>query len=211
MPIQITCLETTKTFLDTMDIITIVTSIATLAALGFTIYQASLAKKALLETKKSIDQEKVNRQISLLPKFQWIIQVEVELKMWQEELEEMSKKLTEAVTNKNETILKEFPHSRIKKPSDLHLSEYQYKEMPNWLSQLWISGAQYYYSGLGSSEYLYKDNKPDYFFAEMLIKRCGESSRAIALLRGYISDMIPEVILETPASVSTSEFFKDGS
>jgi len=41
-----------ETYLNTIDIITIITSVATLIALGFTIYQAYLTKSALLETKK---------------------------------------------------------------------------------------------------------------------------------------------------------------
>lgn len=197
------------TCLSTMDIITIITSIATLVALGFTVYQAILTRDTLLETKKSIDQEKVNRQISLLPKFEWIIQVEVELKMWQETLEGKNKKLNEAVVNKDEDILKELSKSRFKKPSDLNLSRYQYEKMPEWLSQLWLSGAQYYYQGLGSMEYLYSDSKPNYHLAKMLISNTSTSSYAISELRGYISGMIPEVILETPASINSGEFFKD--
>ena len=192
-----------------IDIITILTSIGTLVALGFTIRQAQLAKEALLDTRKSIEQDKVNRQLTLLPKFEWIIQVNVELEMWQKDLEEKSKKLSEALRNKDESILKELSSIRTKQPSDLNLSRYQYEKMPEWLSQLWISGAQYYYSGLGSMEYLYKDNKPSYTLAEMLVQRNNQSSHAIKSLREYISDMIPEVILETPASVSNRDFFRD--
>lgn len=198
-----------ETFIGVMNIITILTSVATLVALIFTIQQARLAKEALLETRKSIDQDKINRQLTLLPKFEWIIQVNVELGMWQKDLEEKSKKLNEALRNKNENILKELSGIRTKKPSDLNLSKYQYEKMPEWLSQLWISGAQYYYDGLGSIEYLYKDGKPSFTLAEMLVQRFDSSSYAIKLLREYLSDMIPEVILETPASISSREFFKD--
>lgn len=120
--------------LSTMDIITIVTSIATLIALGFTVYQARLTRDTLLETKKSIDQEKVNRQISLLPKFEYIIEVDVELMHWQEELETRSKKLKEAFARKDSKILEDLSKTKTKNPSDLRLSRYQYEKMPDWLS-----------------------------------------------------------------------------
>ncbi len=190
-----------------INIITIVTSITTLLALGFTIYQARLSKLALLETKKSIDQEKVNRQISLLPKVEWIIEVDVQLKMWQEKSEENYKKPTKALTEKDDKILKELSNKHIKKPSDLGLSKYQYEKMPEWLSQLWLSGAQYYYEGLGSMESIHKDGKPNYGLAEMLVQNCAESSYALAQLRTYISDMVPQVILDTPARINSGEFF----
>ena len=41
-----------ETFIGVMNIITILTSVATLVALIFTIQQARLAKEALLETRK---------------------------------------------------------------------------------------------------------------------------------------------------------------
>lgn len=192
-----------------INIITVATSIATLLALGFTIYQAKLSKQALLETKKSIDQEKVNRQIALLPKVEWIIEVDVQLKIWQETSEENYKKLTGALADKNGEALKELSNKCIRKPSDLKLSKYQYEKMPEWLSQLWLSGAQYYYEGLGSMESLYKDGKPNYGLADMLVRNCAESSYALEQLRTYISDMVPQVILDTPASINSGEFFRD--
>ena len=48
--------------------------------------------------------------------------------MWQKDLEEKSKKLNEALRNKNENILKELSGIRTKKPSDLNLSKYQYEK-----------------------------------------------------------------------------------
>lgn len=192
-----------------MDIITILTSIATLVALGFTIYQARLTRDTLLETKKSIDQEKVNRQISLLPKFEYIIEVDVELKHWQEDLEKRSEKMKQAFVEKNHSILEELAKTNTKNPNDLRLSRYQYEKMPDWLSQLWLSGAQYYYDAMASMQFLYKDGKGEFGLAEMLYQRCDSNSHSIAELRVYISGMIPEVILETPASVSNREFFRD--
>jgi len=181
----------------------------TIAALFITIYQSILTKKALLETRKSIEQDKINRQLSLLPKVGWIIQVRVELELWQKELEERSVKLKEALLKNDENILKELSGARIKKPSDLGLSKYQYDKMPEWLSEIWLSGAQYYYDAMASMFYLYEDGKGKFVLAEGLSNRCVKNGTSIKKLLEYISDMIPEVILETPASTNNSEFFRE--
>lgn len=194
-----------------LDIITIITSISTLVALGFTIYQSNLTKKALLETKKSIEQDKINRQLTLLPKEGWIIQVRVELEHWQKELEEKSIKLKNALIKNDTSILTELSNARIKKPDDLSLSKFQYDKMPAWLSEIWLSGAQYYYDAIAStsSPYINTNEQGKTTLIKMLSDRCDKNSSAIKELIGYISDMIPEVILETPASVNNSEFFKN--
>lgn len=198
-----------ETGFNILDIITVITSITTLIALGFTVYQARLTRDTLIETKKSIDQEKVNRQISLLPKFEYIIEVDVELKHWQEDLEERSKKMKMALERKDSGILEELSKTRTRKPNDLRLSKSQYEKMPDWLSQLWLSGAQYYYDAMASMQFLYKDNKGEFGLAEMLYQRCDGSAHSISELRGYISGMIPEVILETPASTRNGDFFRE--
>lgn len=194
-----------------LDIITIITSIATLVALGFTIYQSNLTKKALLETRKSIEQDKINRQLTLLPKEGWIIQVRIELEHWQKELEEKSVKLKNALIKNDTSILTELSNTRIKKPDDLSLSKFQYEKMPAWLSEIWLSGAQYYYDAIAStsSPYTNADEQGKTTLIKMLSDRCDKNGASIKKLLEYISDMIPEVILETPASVSNSEFFRN--
>lgn len=192
-----------------LDLITIITSISTLVALVFTIYQSNLTKKALLETRKSIEQDKINRQLSLLPEVGGIILVRVELEQWQKELEERSIKLKEALLKKDENILKELSNTRIKQPNNLRLSKYQYDKIPVWLSEIWLSGAQYYYDAMASMSYLYEDGKGKFILIEGLSNRCDKNGSSIKKLLEYISDMIPEVILETPASVSNREFFRD--
>lgn len=197
------------TSISVVDMMAIVTSFVTFVALCVTIYQARLTRKGLAETRKSIDQEKMNRQISMLPKFDWIIQVDVELNQWQKELKKRSARLKEAMEKKDSTILEELSKSRTNRPSDLRLSKYEYDHMPDWLAQLWLSGAQYYYDAMASMQALYKDGKAEFGLAELLLQRSVECSHSISELRGYIADMVPDVILETPASVNNAEFFRD--
>lgn len=186
-----------------MEIITIITSTGTLIALIFTIHQTQIARKSLKQTRESIDQETRNRQISLLPKFEWIIQVDTKLSSWEKELEDESKKLKELYKNKDSREI-DTTKKLINDPKDLGLSKYQYENMPNWLSQLWLSGAQYYFNAIALSDYKCLKNTD---LIRMRYERCDESVCAITKIRHYINDMVPGVILETPASIENSEFF----
>src|SRR5690606_20563254 len=113
----------------------------------FTIYQAKTAARSLEVTRNSIDQEMRNRQISLLPKFDWIIQTDVELSAWENRLKDESMKLKELHKNKDFEKI-DIRRKLITRPGDLYLSKYQYENMPDWLSQLWLSGAQYYFNAI---------------------------------------------------------------
>lgn len=185
-----------------MEIITIITSTGTLIALCFTIYQVKIARESLKETRKGIDQEVRNRQISLLPKFEWIIQVDTELSFWEKELRKESNELKELHKSNNFTKI-DTNKRLIKNPRDLDLSKFQYENMPEWLSQLWLSGAQYYYNAIALSDINYLKNAD---LVKMRYERCDRSVSAIRKLRNYINNMVPDVILETPASLRNSEF-----
>jgi hypothetical protein len=191
-----------------IDILTIISSVATLIALYFTIKQNKIAQLALKETRVSIDREETNRQISLLPKFEYIIEVRTELEAWKRNLNELTEELLASLKTKKLIELKKTSTYNIKNPTDLRLSKYQYDNMPDWLSQLWLSGAQYYYSGLGSIDFLGEDKNYKDSLAHSLIERANDSSQSIEELLNYISDMVPEVILNTPASVQNREFFR---
>ena len=82
--------------------------------------------------------------------------------------------------------------------------------MPSWLRELWMSGAQYYYDAIAPLPYVYKDGKPNYNYAQSWIEERSEDSlRAISKLLEYLKDMVPPVILNTPASLSDKDFLRD--
>jgi len=178
-------------------------------ALLFVIYQTWLAKRALNTTKQSIDNAKIERQLEVLPKFTWVIEVQVALESWNKDLQEKREKLQQALSENNENVLKELSNTCIRSSKDLALNRFLYDNMASWLRKIWMSGAQYYYDAVASMQYLWRDDDAQFLLAKDLKKRCTESSEAISILLDYIKDMIPPVILNTPASLSDKDFLRD--
>lgn len=189
---------------------TIIALIVNTIALLFVIFQTWLAKQSLGATRKSIDDAKAERQLEILPKFTWVIQVQVDLERWKKDLYEKQKSLQLSLSRKDEKMLKELTDTHIKNSKDLALSRLLYDNMPSYLREIWMSGAQYYYNAVASMPYLWEEKKgPRYSLAESLKNRCIESENAIDILLGYIKDMVPLVILDTPASLSDEDFLRD--
>lgn len=195
---------------DFIQTATIIALIVNTFALLFVIYQIWLAKQSLNATRKSVDDAKTERQLEILPKFTWVIQVQVNLEGWKGDLHEKQEKLQLSLSKKDENILKELSNTSIKSSKDLKLNRFLYENMPSYLREIWMSGAQYYYNAMASMPYLWReDGGPQYSLAGSLKNRCIESENAIDILLGYIKDMVPPVILETPASLSDEDFLRD--
>ena len=48
----------------------------------------------------------------------------------------------------NDEMFQKASDTRIKSPKDLSLNKVLYNNMPAWLRELWMSGAQYYYDAI---------------------------------------------------------------
>lgn len=193
-----------------IEIATLVVLFINTIALIVVIYQTSIAKKSLIITKKSIDDAKTQRQLEILPKFTWVIEVQVQLEHWKKDLQERKDLLQKGLDKKDAVIIKNASDTRIKSPKDLSLNKFLYDNMPSWLRELWMSGAQYYYDAIAPLPYAYKDEKPNYSYAQSwLSERSEDSLQAISKLLEYLEDMVPPVILNTPASLSDKDFLRD--
>jgi len=177
-------------------------------ALIVVIYQTHIAKKSLAITKESIDDAKTQRQLEILPKFTWVIEVQVQLKCWKEDLQERKDTLQIGINEKNKEMFEKASAVRINSPRDLSLNKFLYDKVPSWLRELWMSGAQYYYNAIAPLPYVFKDKKPNYSYAKNWAEERGQDSlQAISKLLEYLEDMVPPVILNTPASLSDKDFF----
>jgi len=164
-----------------------------------------LAHRSLEAARQSVDDAKLSRQLEILPNHGWVFSVNASLTRWIRELTEKSDKIKRIVQNINSDSMRELFSSNIKSPTDLHLRKYDRDNMPLWLSQLWVSAAQYYYNAiiLLSPERRSDSVKDLNSYAE----RFDESLSAIKTIHKYLSDMVPEVIGETPASIDDDSFF----
>lgn len=64
------------------EIMTLVALLINTIALIVVIWQTCITKRSAILTKKSIDDAKTQRQLEVLPKLGWIIQVRVDLESW---------------------------------------------------------------------------------------------------------------------------------
>jgi hypothetical protein len=191
-----------------IDIITFVALLINTGALIFVIIQTCMTRQSVILTKQSIDDAKTQRQLEVLPKFRWIIQVRTSLETWGKDLQKRINVLKDGIREKNDKKLIMASHTKIKGPEDLSLSKYSYENMPSWLGELWVSGAQYYYNAIAPLASMCNGDKPNYAFAESWVNERGNDSlRAILQLMKYFDDMVPVVILNMPASISDDKFF----
>lgn len=190
------------------EMITIVALILNTIALFFVIWQTILSRKSLSAMKQSMEDSRRTQQIELLPKFTWVIQVQVDLERWRESLLKKKEEIELAVQKRDEVVLQKIADKALRQPSDLKLSKFLHDKMPAWIREIWISGAQYYFDAESPLSFLYRDGKPNFpYAAKWSNERGKESIDAISVLLSYIKDMVPQIILDTPASIDESEFF----
>lgn len=210
----LTYILTNKTILLSMNIstevITFIALFVNTVALLIVIFQTYLAKKTFYNDRQSVNRFKIQRQLEVLPKFTWVIEVQVALEYWSKDLEETHRKLKEAVEIKDQMMLRKLSKSHIRQAKDLALSNFLYDNMPPWLREIWMSGAKYYYNAIASRKLLWKEEGgPNYSLAKIIKEECEESKDSIDILLGYTKDMVPRVILNTPAKLSDEDFLRN--
>ena len=191
-------------------VMTLVALLINTIALIVVICQTHFTKKSAILTKKNIDDAKIQRQLEVLPKLSWVIQVRVDLESWEKDLQKRINALQQSINREDSQMLKKGSDTKIKSPKDLALHKYSYSNMPSWLRELRVSGAQYYYDAIAPLDAVYKNGNPDYNYIQSWINERGKDSlNAISKLLEYVEDMVPNVILNTPASISNESFLSD--
>jgi hypothetical protein len=189
----------------------ILTTLITIAALGFAIYQSVLARKALDSAKVAINNDTKARQLASLPQTHEVILVKLSIEKWLEDLLKFKSKIKESISKQDPEILNEVvllcPINAV--DSIRYFDKKNINEFPESLKIIAMSGAQYFYNAGAPVRYCVKENgDPDLDYARGLLPRIEESIDAINELQSLIKNMIPEVLFETPASMRNSEFFR---
>ena len=185
-----------------MEIITILALVLNLITLIIVIFQTIYTKKSLEAATSSIELTKISKQLEKLPDMHHVIHVTIFLEQWSDELQEVIKNMKE--NNIKEII--EISNKKNIKPEGL-IRKWFFEKMPNWLSVIYASGAQYYYNSSCLYEYLW-DEKNKKIRTDIYLDRLVESLYYLKILLKYINDEVPEVFLNCPASLNTSRFFE---
>lgn len=192
------------------ELVLAITAVAiSLIALIFSIWQTKMTQRGLLLTRISINKADTNKQIELLPKHRWVILVDVRFNIWMEDIAHNIAILKDFIEGGDTNTLS-FLKTNIRQPQDLYLRKYESEGMPPWLLELYLSGAQYYFAGMGSIaiavEYTVLTTIER---AQSYLEDCEDHLQSIRQLKELLDGMIPKVILNTPASISSSKFFVD--
>lgn len=189
------------------EITTIVALALNVIALVVVAYQTWLTRKSLRAANRSIDLSIKTMHVEMLPNANWVIQVQVELERWRDDLKRVIVDSKEAVVNHDASQMMDLARTGLKTPSGL-VSRFGAKHAPSWLSTIWISGAQYYYDAKAPQISLWnkRDNMPWFEFVPDLVDRCQDSIRGLQGLLDLINDVVPSVYLNCPASVKDESF-----
>jgi hypothetical protein len=175
-------------------------------ALGVSVYQGYLSREALKLASKSINDDRKSRQISNLPELSWAITVEVKIDGWIKTLSAIKNETIIASEKNDIELLKKVAGKALLNPSDVHINTFEYEKMPSALREILISGAQYYYNAMSPVVALWSKDQPNWSYARSIIERYDESLLALSELKNLISDIVPQVIMNTPASIREEDF-----
>ena len=104
-----------------------------------------LTRKALDATRESINLSRKVRELEMLPRATFIINVQSDLIKWNKEFQDSIIAL-QSISSKDDKVgLKSIAQKGLKSPKGL-INKYMYEHCPNRLAVIWVTGAQYYYN-----------------------------------------------------------------
>lgn len=180
-----------------------ITLLIAIITLIIVLLQTSYTKKALAEAQKSIELTKISKQIEILPRLNFIIDVEMFLSKWNNDIKE----IINLIKKKDVEKIIDFSKKSITRQG--LIDKYLYEKMPAWLAVIYETGAQYYYNSSCLYKYLWDEENRKLRNPDDYLLRFEESAYYLETLLQYIKDEVPEVFLNAPASLSTRDFFKD--
>lgn len=196
--------------MDLTNILTIIALILNFIALCVVAYQTNLNRKSLDLAKQSIEEDRKIRQIEMLPRAHFIFNVQYHLKKYIEDIEKITVELQKASKERNEEILKEISSKALLSPKGL-VEKFSYEKGPNWLSEIWLAGAQYYYDFHAPlrSLWIEKESRAFWKLVPDLIERGNDNSYNIQELLSYIGQAVPNSYANAPASISDNKFLEE--
>jgi len=186
--------------MDTATIIAIFIGCINLVALVFVAIQIRL-------TRRSIQTSERVKQISDLPKVNWVIHLRYYIEKWKADLEQIiaDERYIRAQVQKGDSKLgKKYgldtPKGLIIKPT--------YEGLPDWMQVILMTAAQYYYNCKGLASYLSSNQEPQSTLRLLpdVIDQAKIGVSRMTELLSYIDDMAPQWYLDSPASIAEREF-----
>lgn len=182
--------------------------------LAIVFYQTKLSKKGFQLSKTSFDTDKKIREMSIVPKMYFVLHVQLKIEEWIYNIQKLKEEMEIALKDNNENALENIANKGLKTCKGL-VNKFYYEKNPDWLSEIYIAGAKYYYYVFAPISGLWDEkNKKGRmnllnWDGDSLIARCDESEAHLKKLLEYINDFVPEVFKEVPDSISDYKFLSD--
>ncbi len=176
-------------------------------SLGLTRESIEATKTSMDATTRSTELAIRTMQIEMLPSANWVIQVQVDLKEWSEDLDSVIELASAAEQDRNSESLHALARAGLRTPKGL-IRRFDAEHTPGWLSTILFAGAQYYYNAKSAQAVLWEEveNKPRFEFVPDLILQCKESLTGLQQLRQMIDDVVPAAYLNSQASLNDERF-----
>lgn len=177
--------------------------------------QTKIAKKSFDISAESYNKDKQIKEITLLPKMHFLIHTKIRFDKWIMTLTQIKNELEVFAQDGNDQALKQI--SEESPECNGLVDRYMYENSPDWLAQLYMSGAKHYFNSMSCLKGLWdiRAGKGNLYMikhddgVEDLIDRFNESIGFVEKLNEYIKDAIPDVILSTPESISDESFLSE--
>ncbi len=188
------------------DLIIFITFIALFFQLRSNQKSIKLSMEGNELTKKVLKKDIQIREIELMPKTHFIIQSQVMLEWYIKDINEIASILEKIKKNPDNSDL-------IDKISKFHRDKewllIKHENKPVWIDEIELSATQYYYNLISCMKSFKTWNSEfNKSFSEDMIIRANDSNYYINKLLDYIKDLVPDVILNCPASVRDSDFYR---
>ncbi len=192
-------------------IIAIVIGGVNFLALIFVGVQTYLTRKSVQLSEANLRESQQARVISNLPRAYSIMYVQNRLEGWKQDLKlliDNKKKLREIISS-NGTDIKIDTQHWFGQAKGL-IEKYSYDHLPDWLKEILVAGAQYYYAGMCLIDVVCSSKEKKELRLSLLddmIQCAGQGVTHMTEMLAFIDKLVPQWYLESPASLNDSDFW----
>lgn len=184
---------------------TFVALVINIITLTIVYFQTRYTKRSLIVSEENLAMIVKADYLIKLERMNPIIEVNVSLKMWHDNLEEFKKLLNNSDKRK---LIQSISEKGLNSPKGL-INKIFYDSYPYWLRNIQMAGVQYYFQAKQSA-FLLKNYESNEEVIDRVIKIFSEqvntSIRCIDRLSSLLKDSIPEEILYAPAAIDENKF-----
>ncbi len=192
------------------EILTIVALFLNSVALFYAGYQTHLNKRSVNLAQQAIDQQRRIQQMQLLPDRFFLLTVQTDLERWLQNIEDTADKLESGLRSRDEEALKKITAKALKSPKGL-IKKGLYNRAPEWLSAIWVTGAQYYYAFHPSLSNLWEEDEKTLYWNAIpaVISRGKWCSFHLKELLRYVEETLPDAYTNSPGRIDDDDFLSD--